>query len=167
MDYYTRPATILDIPEIQEIIRIASKDGVGIEGSEEELLKWQQVNCSRELIESRILDEDIFLLVTEETFKEDNKKKIVGTGYAMIKEDGIGYLGGLYCLVRGEGVGSGILVELIAWLERLGVTSSEMVVAGKNTSMLGLSKKLGFTPAGLVKGEFFPNGTWITLKKTL
>ena len=167
MYYLNRPAIESDLLAISNIIEIASVDGVGIEGSVEELRSWQKANCSVDLIKTRINDSSTLLLVSEILPNKEGLIGLVGTGFAQVKEDGQGYIGGLYCLARGKGVGSGLINGLSNWLIEHKARNITMVVAGGNKRMLSLANKLGFEAVGLERGEFFVNGTWLIMEKIL
>ena len=168
MSYLNRRATRYDLPAIQQLILDASVDGVGIGGTQSELHAWQKVNASLDLLASRLSKEDTLVLVAESSFKSGGSTQIVGTAYATVKDDKIGYLGGLYCSLRGQGVGTGLLKELEEWLRVNGARSIEMAVSEKNAHMIGLSTKLGYYLKHQVnKDDFFRNATWLILTKKL
>lgn len=167
MNYLNREARESDLICIQEIIKSASVEGIGIEGTQEELFAWQKTNCAISLLKSRLEDSKTLLLVSETSQTNEDIKSLVGTAYAVIKEGNKGYLGGLYCIVKGKGVGSSLIKDLSLWLEVQGAKSIEMVVAGRNKAMLSLVDKIGFEIVGSEVGEFLKNGTWLILKKKL
>lgn len=167
MNYLNREARESDLLCIKEIIRIASVEGIGIEGTQEELFAWQKTNCAISLLKSRLEDSKTLLLVSETFQTNEDIKSLVGTAYAVIKEGNKGYLGGLYCLVKGNGIGGGLIKELSLWLEKRGARSIKIVVAGGNKPMLCLANKLGFNVIGSERGEFLKNGLWLVLEKIL
>jgi len=167
MNYLNREARESDLLCIKEIIRIASVEGIGIEGTQEELLAWQETNCAISLFKSRLEDSKTLLLISEISPENKNIRGLVGTAYATIGEDDQGYIGGLYCLVKGNGIGGGLIKELSLWLEKRGARSIKIVVAGGNKPMLCLANKLGFNVIGSERGEFLKNGLWLVLEKIL
>jgi RimJ/RimL family protein N-acetyltransferase len=135
-----RTAGIEDAPAISSLILAGSYDGVGIEGSSDELLRWQRANASITLIEQRITEPNTLVLVVDGA-KDD--LGLLATAYAKV-ENGEGYLGGLYCGLRGQALGPTLVSYLVNWLTTQGAPVVEMTIARHNVAMNTLSAKHGF-----------------------
>lgn len=164
MNYNIHTAFQEDVLAISTVIHAASAEGVGLEGTPEELEAWQEENCRLSLISSRLLSTKGTTLVAQSSSKRGTCA-LVGTGFAKILDDGQGYIGALYCIVKEKGLGTQILEGLIAWLSEREVKTIRVVVSGNNIPMLTLAKKFGFEIVGEEKGQYFINGTWLVLER--
>lgn len=154
LSHLTRPAKDQDVLAISTLILAGSAEGTGIEGTIEELNAWRNENASESLIRGRISQESCQALVCEAQHK-GNSLGLIGTGYASITSTNEGYIGGLYCSVRNQGIGTELIESLLTWLHNDKIDTVEMTISQKNSQMKYLASKLGFKNEGALPPDFF------------
>jgi len=143
LNFETRVAVESDAQAISTLIIAGSSDGTGVEGSQDELDEWRLTNAAIPLILRRIAEDTAVLLVAQ-LAPIDGQVGLFGTGYVSFGPDRDAYIGGVYCSVRGQGVGRRITEQLIEIARERGVNSVEMTIARRNEAMRGLALRLHF-----------------------
>ena len=154
LSHSIRVARDQDVLAISTLILAGSAEGTGIEGTVEELNAWRNENASETLIRARIAQESSHVLVSEAQFNS-NSLGLCGSGYASVSSLNEGYIGGLYCSVRNQGIGTELIENLVSWLHSEKISDIEMTIASKNSSMKYLANKLGFKNEGPLPPDFF------------
>lgn len=156
----SREAVHEDTQAISTLIIAGSADGTGVEGTPEELNNWRMANASFSKIQSRIDDPNSKLLV-EVPFENSTTLGLLGTAYISVAPDHQAYLGGVYCAVRGQGVGLSLCESLLEWAAEREVHSVEMTIARRNIGMQRLASKLGFELRDeFTNDDFYKSGTF-------
>jgi RimJ/RimL family protein N-acetyltransferase len=155
VEHHVRPATVLDAQSISTLILAGSASGVGTEGTSEELNRWRTANATSSKVLERINDgARTHVLVVE----SDDVDGLLGTAYVTLLGDHRAHFGGLYCSVRGEGVGSSLIARSMEWCKSFFVTSIETEIACRNVEMAILAAKFGFQLESEYVDDFFPSG---------
>lgn len=158
LNHYNRPANLFDAQSISTLILAGSADGVGVEGTAEELERWRLAHALSSTSLQRISDKNTLVLVTE----ADQFIGLLGTAYSTMSKPGHFYVGGLYCAVRGQGVGESLLSDQIDYVRKQNGSLAQMTVARDNVAMNHLATKFGFEIESEFVDEFFPSGVFRT-----
>jgi RimJ/RimL family protein N-acetyltransferase len=156
VDYYVRPGDPLDTEAISTLILAQSPLGVGTEGTQEELERWWTVNAEQSVVRQRFFDPNTLVLVAE----SPKSIGLLGTSYVTMLDKRRAVLGGLYCAVRGQGVGSSLVREGVEWLTSKGIVLVETHIARQNVAMNALAISLGFDMESEYVDDLFPSGRW-------
>ena len=149
-DYSVREATLYDLTTLhlfeQELIKYERPFASNLK---EDPIHYYNI---KDLIERK----DAILLVVEvKTSGEGHAGRLIGSGYALIKEspphkqpDQFAYLGFMYVApdYRGQGLNGVVMQQLIDWSKERGIVEIQLDVFAENQSALRAYEKIGFQP---------------------
>lgn len=161
-----RRADLDSVAEISAIIKEVAPFAFAGVGTPQQLHRWVAQHSRESTIIARILDPCSMTMLAQ---NEDGL--VVGTAYLMLHVEGEntdGYIGGLYCRVRGRGWGPLLISRLSEMAESLGAHRVSLSVAAKNNRMLEVVARLGFREVNrYLDREFFTDDTFLTLSSPL
>lgn len=133
MNYELRFATIADLASIQKL----TVDGIQIWGWDiyDSLKPWAEICCSLAELEKKILSPENKCWVAV-----DNAGIVIGCVFLNVVER---HMSGLYCSVRGQGIGSALLVKTLEFSSDAGFDHMSCEIYENNVASISLMKKYG------------------------
>jgi RimJ/RimL family protein N-acetyltransferase len=137
-----RRAISADLVSVRDLIIEVAPPIFRHAGSSADIDRWLSTNADPEKIRRRLESAQSIVLIA---FIGDSA---VGTGYLDIRHAGearFGYIGGLYCTLRGKGLGTAFMDTLSDHARAAGCCRLQLTVGADNYAMLAMVRSRGFT----------------------
>jgi RimJ/RimL family protein N-acetyltransferase len=141
-----RAATPADVEALSGLITEVAPPTFAGARPIENLARWLSAHASTDAVAAKVHDESLSLLVAESP-----TEGLVGTGYLGAESPShpaVGYIGGIYCRITRQGMGSSILRALLSTSRDRGMSSVKLDVGADNRPMRRFVESHGFRVIG-------------------